>query len=100
MPKFSMPRDDAVNVGHMLETARKAVEKVERTSRANFDADENLRLALAHLIQIIGEAASRVFPGPEGYPGRSRPSVCKADYSTPGVLLVRLVPHHASIFSF
>ena len=60
MPKFSMPRDDAVYVGHMLETARKAVEKVERKSRADFDADENLRLARAHLIQIIGEAASQV----------------------------------------
>ena len=55
-----MPRDDAVYVGHMLETTRKAVEKIERKSRADFDADENLRLALAHLIQIIGEAASRV----------------------------------------
>ncbi len=29
-------------------------------SRKDFDADENLRLALAYLIQIIGEAASRV----------------------------------------
>ncbi len=55
-----MPRDDAVYVGHMLETARKAIEKVERKSRKDFDADENLRLALAYLIQIIGEAASRV----------------------------------------
>lgn len=55
-----MPRDDAVYVDHMLETARKAVGKVERKSRTDFDADENLRLALAHLIQILGEAASRV----------------------------------------
>jgi uncharacterized protein with HEPN domain len=55
-----MPRDDAVYVEHMLETARNAVGKVERKSRADFDADENLRLALAHLIQILGEAASRV----------------------------------------
>jgi uncharacterized protein with HEPN domain len=55
-----MPRDHAVYVGHMLEITRKAVGKVERTARADFDADENLRLAVAHLIQIIGEAASRV----------------------------------------
>jgi uncharacterized protein with HEPN domain len=55
-----MPRDDAVYVDHMLETVRKAVGKVEQKSRADFDADENLRLALAHPIQIIGEAASRV----------------------------------------
>ena len=55
-----MSRDDAVYVGHMLDTARKAVEKIDRTSRAAFDSDENLRLALAYLIQIIGEAANRV----------------------------------------
>lgn len=55
-----MPRDDAIYVGHMLDTTRKAVGKIERKSRADFDADENLRLALAHLIQIIGEAAIRV----------------------------------------
>lgn len=57
-----MPRDDAVYVGHMLENAHKAIEKVERKSRADFDADENLRLALAYLIQIIGEAVNRVSP--------------------------------------
>lgn len=52
----------------MLETARKAIEKVERKSRADFDADDNLRLALAYLIQIIGEAASRVsLPFPEAH---------------------------------
>ena len=57
-----MSRDDAVYVSHMLDTARKAVEKVERKSRADFDADENLHLAIVYLIQIIGEAASRVSP--------------------------------------
>ncbi len=31
-------------------------------SRADFDADENLRLAVTHLIQTIGEAARRVSP--------------------------------------
>jgi len=57
-----MPRDEAIYVGHMLDTARKAIEKVDRKSRMDFDADETLRLALAYLIQIIGEAASRVSP--------------------------------------
>ena len=51
-----MSRDDAVYVGHMLDTARKAVEKIDRTSRSAFDSDENLRLALAYLIQIIGQS--------------------------------------------
>lgn len=43
-----MSRDDAVYVGHMLDTARKAVEKIDRTNRAAFDSDENLRLAVAY----------------------------------------------------
>ena len=53
------PRD-LVYVGHMLETARKAVSKTQGISRETYDADENLRLALIHLIQIIGEAARQV----------------------------------------
>jgi uncharacterized protein with HEPN domain len=55
------PRD-LVYVGHMLETARKAVSKAQGISRETYDADENLRLALIHLIQIIGEAARQVSP--------------------------------------
>jgi uncharacterized protein with HEPN domain len=47
----------------MLDMARKAASKAQGISRADFDRDENLRLALAHLIQIIGEAARRVSPG-------------------------------------
>lgn len=55
-----MPRDDGVYVGHMLDLSRKITEKLARTSREEFDRDENLRLALAHLLQTIGEAARRV----------------------------------------
>lgn len=55
-----MPKDDLVYVGHMLETAQKAVSKAQAAGRTGFDSDENLRLALTHLIQIIGEAAGRV----------------------------------------
>lgn len=57
-----MPKDDSVYVGHMLDTARLAAAKVVGITRAAFDADENLRLALAHLIQTIGEAARQVSP--------------------------------------
>lgn len=57
-----MPKDDLVYVGHMLDVSRSIAEKVAGTSRAAFDADENLRLALVHLIQTIGEAARRVSP--------------------------------------
>lgn len=55
-----MPKDDLVYVGHMLDVARKVTEKVRGLSRQDFDRDENLRLALTHLIQVIGEAAARV----------------------------------------
>ena len=55
-----MPKDDLVYVGHMLDMSRLAVAKVHNLDRAEFDADENLRLAVAHLIQTIGEAARRV----------------------------------------
>ena len=58
-----MQKDDLVYVGHMLDTAEKAVHKIAGIDRSAYDADENLRLALAHLIQTIGEAARRVSPG-------------------------------------
>jgi uncharacterized protein with HEPN domain len=58
-----MQKDDLVYVGHMLDTARKAVEKTRGRDRADYDADENLRLALTHLLQTIGEAARRVSEG-------------------------------------
>jgi uncharacterized protein with HEPN domain len=55
-----MTKDDDVYLGHMLDQARLAVAKTASMDRAAYDADENLRLALAHLIQTIGEAARRV----------------------------------------
>jgi uncharacterized protein with HEPN domain len=55
-----MQKDDLVYVGHMLDMAIAAAGKIAGIDRAQYDADENLRLALAHLIQTIGEAARRV----------------------------------------
>lgn len=55
-------RDEAVYIGDMLDAARKTVELVHGKTRADYDADETLRLALAHLAQIIGEAARLVSP--------------------------------------
>ena len=52
-------RDNQVYVGHMLDTANKAMNFVEGVSRTDFDDDEQLRLALTHLLQVIGEAARR-----------------------------------------
>ena len=53
------PRD-LVYVGHMLDMARKALNKTQGVSREVYDADENLRFALIHLIQTIGEAGRQV----------------------------------------
>lgn len=55
-------KDDLVYIGHMLDMAQKAASFLEDVDRQAFDADEQLRLALRHLIQIIGEAARRVSP--------------------------------------
>lgn len=55
-------RDDQVYVGHMLDTANKAINFVQDLTRKDFDNNELLRLSLTHLLQIIGEAARRVSP--------------------------------------
>jgi uncharacterized protein with HEPN domain len=55
-----MRKDDRIFVGHALDTARRVAVKVAGIDRAAFDGDENLRIALVHLLQIIGEASSRV----------------------------------------
>jgi uncharacterized protein with HEPN domain len=55
-----MPKDDLVYLQNMLEIALKAVNKTRDLTKTEYERDENLQLALAHLIQIIGEAARRV----------------------------------------
>jgi uncharacterized protein with HEPN domain len=55
-----MQKDDLILLGHMLEMAEKALAKVQGKTRENFNQDENLRLALSYLLQIIGEAANHV----------------------------------------
>ena len=55
-----MPTDDLTYVGHMLDVARRAAAKVRGKARRDFNEDENLRLALAYLLQTIGEAARQV----------------------------------------
>jgi uncharacterized protein with HEPN domain len=53
-------KGDSVYLGHMLDRAQKVIGKVRGKARAEFDADEELRLAFASLIQTIGEAARKV----------------------------------------
>jgi uncharacterized protein with HEPN domain len=57
-----MPKDEMVYVGHMLDKAREALSLARGKTRQDYDKDIALRLALTHLIQIIGEAARRVSP--------------------------------------
>ncbi|MDP9237874.1 MAG: DUF86 domain-containing protein [Chloroflexota bacterium] len=43
----------------MVMLARRITSRLQGLRRENFDADEDLQLALTHLIQNLGEAASR-----------------------------------------
>ena len=55
--------EDAVRLRHMLDAARKAVSLVAGKSRPEVAADELAQLALARLLEIVGEAAGKVSPG-------------------------------------
>ena len=57
-----MPRGDLLYLGHMLDVAVQAIGKLQEKDREEYDEDENLRLAVTHLVQMIGEAARRVSP--------------------------------------
>lgn len=55
-------KDDRVYIQHIIDNSNKAINFVKDISREDFDNDEKLRLALTHLLQIIGEAARRISP--------------------------------------
>lgn len=52
--------DEHVRLRHILDAAREAVGIVEGMSRADLDRDRLRQLALTRLLEIIGEAASRI----------------------------------------
>jgi uncharacterized protein with HEPN domain len=52
--------DPLVALRHMLDHAREAVELARSRSRTDLDTDRLLQLALTRLVEIVGEAASRV----------------------------------------
>lgn len=54
--------EDSVRLRHMLRHAREAVELSENRSRLDLEDHRLLQLGLARLIEIIGEAASKVSP--------------------------------------
>ncbi len=55
-----MPKDNWVYVGHMLDMCRQSQEILFGKDRADYDREIVLRLALTHLVQVIGEAAQQV----------------------------------------
>ena len=52
--------DDYARLHHMFDASNKVIQFVRNESRESLDEDEKLALALVRLIEIIGEAASRV----------------------------------------
>lgn len=57
-----MQPEDRIRIGHMRDAASSGVRFVAGRRREDLDADEMLRFALIHAIEVIGEAASRVSP--------------------------------------
>ena len=55
-----MPKDDRDRVRHMLDAAQETVQLTTGKTRCDLDGDRVLALALVKLIEIVGEAASRV----------------------------------------
>ena len=52
--------DDRLPMHQMLEHAREAVEMTRGRARTELPTNRMLQLALVHLVQVVGEAASRV----------------------------------------
>ncbi len=53
-------RDPAVLMKDMLDHAREALEAAQGRSRGDLDTDRMLQVFLTHMVEIVGEAASRV----------------------------------------
>ncbi len=54
--------DDLIRLRHMLDHALEAIDMVRGQRRCDLDSDRKLQLALVRLVEIIGEAATRVSP--------------------------------------
>lgn len=52
--------DDTIRMLHMLDHAREAAAMIQGKVRADLQRERMLELALVRLVEIIGEAASRV----------------------------------------
>jgi len=55
-----MSPEDFIRMRHMLDSAREAVALIKNKSRQDLDTERVLSLALVRLLEVVGEAASRV----------------------------------------
>ena len=52
--------DDTIRLRHMLDACREAVQFSQGRSRSDLDSDRLFQLAMVRLVEVIGEAASRL----------------------------------------
>jgi len=55
-----MSKDDLVRLRHMLDSSMEAVALIHGKTRADLDTNRVISLALVRLLEIVGEAASKV----------------------------------------
>ena len=55
-----MSKSDSIYIEHIIDSGNKIITFLEDKTKEAFDSDEKLRLAVIHLLQIIGEAAGRI----------------------------------------
>jgi uncharacterized protein with HEPN domain len=53
-------RSNDIRLRHMMDHAREALALTQGKTRADLDSDRLLELALVRLLEVVGEAASRV----------------------------------------
>ena len=87
--------DPMVCVHHMLDHAREAVEMVRNRFRQDLDTDRMLTLALVRLMEVVGEAATRI---PEEFRSR-HPQVPWLTRQTCAIGCYTAMTRSTSIFS-
>lgn len=55
-----MSKDDWIYIAHMRDMTRKASGFISGLEKTDYDQNEPLRIALTHIVQMLGEAAGRV----------------------------------------
>jgi hypothetical protein len=89
--------DEKVRLRHMFDAAREAVALTAEKSRADLDAERLLQLGLTRLLEVIGEAASRIPPETRqrfpGIPWASARAHSKATTPPRGITFTSFYPN-------